>query len=485
MRTTHSARLLSRARTVVAIASVIALLTVGGASGAPGSADIRANSVGPALSLSMTGFSPTSGPVGTPVTITGSGFTSGDLVRFHGTPVTSAKASADGTTLKVSVPAFATSGPITVTNTSTGHTVGLPGTAFQVTAGIAATHSVWPGGHLVVTGSALSPDQRVDIRVGGALLGTAVTDAHGDFQVGVTMPFDQQSGRTLLTVPNAGRNVSTIIFVFTDWPQERHDERGTGYDTFEQTLSPVTAPSLKQHWADGCCESTGVSMAYGSVFTGINALAGPAHPFQPPWALFSARKLNGAGLWAFQLGNLDSVFGTPAVANGVMYDGDRYGDLYALDAKTGAEIWASALPNGFGGSSSPTVANGVVYVQTHGLLNAVDATTGALQWSQQPGVSTDIGSPPTVVVGGSVAGGEVLAGESDGNLYAYIASTGALLGRSPGAAAPNLPSRAGSCTWEPPTGPCTHETSRPGRWCGSTPPAAPSTPPRSRGRRST
>jgi plastocyanin len=67
--------------------------------------------------LSISGFSPTSGPAGTVVTIDGSGFNAGSKARFNGaaaatTPVSSSR-------LKGTVPATATTGPITITNTTT------------------------------------------------------------------------------------------------------------------------------------------------------------------------------------------------------------------------------------------------------------------------------------------------------------------------------------------------------------------------------
>ncbi len=63
----------------------------------------------------VTGFSPTSGPVGTPVTITGSGLLDGGnnaAVTFNGTPA--AISSDTAGSIQVTVPAGATSGPISV-----------------------------------------------------------------------------------------------------------------------------------------------------------------------------------------------------------------------------------------------------------------------------------------------------------------------------------------------------------------------------------
>jgi hypothetical protein len=67
--------------------------------------------------LSIIGFSPSSGPAGTSVTINGIGFNSGSTVKFNGTGATSVTHTSS-TVLKATVPSAATTGPITVTNTT-------------------------------------------------------------------------------------------------------------------------------------------------------------------------------------------------------------------------------------------------------------------------------------------------------------------------------------------------------------------------------
>jgi plastocyanin len=65
---------------------------------------------------SIATFTPTSGPVGTPVTVTGSGFLGATAVAFNGVSATY-QVSSD-TSISAIVPAGATTGPITVTNAS-------------------------------------------------------------------------------------------------------------------------------------------------------------------------------------------------------------------------------------------------------------------------------------------------------------------------------------------------------------------------------
>jgi hypothetical protein len=67
--------------------------------------------------LSITGFSPSRGPIGTVVDITGLGFTATSTVKFNGTPATTATYIGP-TEAKATVPIGATSGPLTLTTSA-------------------------------------------------------------------------------------------------------------------------------------------------------------------------------------------------------------------------------------------------------------------------------------------------------------------------------------------------------------------------------
>jgi len=101
--------------------------------------------------LAITGFNPTTGPVGTAVAISGAGFDpnlSGNQVKFNGEPAVIASGSA--TLLNAIVPPRATTGPITVTNVRGTATSSAPFTvqdreAFDITLAPAALQ-LPPGG---------------------------------------------------------------------------------------------------------------------------------------------------------------------------------------------------------------------------------------------------------------------------------------------------------------------------------------------------
>lgn len=117
--------------------------------------------------------------------------------------------------------------------------------------------------------------------------------------------------------------------------------------------------------------------------------------------------------WSYPAGTR-TYYSSPTVANGVVYVGSVDDNLYALNATTGALQWTYAT--NYWDLSSPTVANGVVYVDSDALY-ALNASTGALLWSFTGGNAAGYSV--------AVANGVVYAGLFQ--LYALNASTGALL----------------------------------------------------------
>ncbi len=147
-------------------------------------------SVRAAGGLTMTAFSPASGPVGRVVTITGTGLVTNDIVRFNGTTAVVSKVNAAATKLTTSVPYGATTGIITVTDPSTGQTVSLPNSPFTVTKGIfPSPRNVWRGGQFTLFGSALTADTSEPFGIGKLTLGQITTDRFGNFQIGVSVPW--------------------------------------------------------------------------------------------------------------------------------------------------------------------------------------------------------------------------------------------------------------------------------------------------------
>ena len=411
----------------------------------------------------MSGFSPVSGPVGTNVTIRGSGFVATDIVAFNGTNATVAGVNSAGTKLKTSVPALATTGLITVTDPTTGQMVELPNSPFTVTTGIFATpNRVWAGGTFTLEGSGLSPDQTDPVLIGTRTIVYARIDATGDFKIGVSVPWDETSRITRLSVDDFAGSVVTILYILGSWPMYRHDPQHTGDDTYETSLSVNSVQALKQLWMkvtdpsatftmtpsvanglvyEGADDSGGASLwafttdgtetpwDVGLIYTSLEtepdvsngnlyySAAGDFNPYDT-----SLNAATGGGNWsnALSVTSPDSP-SAPNVAGGRMFVGAPDGNLYALNASTGAGEWS--FQTGGAVQSSPAYDKDIVYVGSDsGYLYAVHAATGVMDWSY--------GSLGVIVSSPAVVGGIVYVGSEndyEGSVIALNATTGAVV----------------------------------------------------------
>ena len=100
--------------------------------------------------------------------------------------------------------------------------------------------------------------------------------------------------------------------------------------------------------------------------------------------LFAIDSANGVLLWSFNLGG-SFFFSGSCYENGRVFAVNGSGLLRAFDAATGNVAWSTQLPGQFMFSSQPTVRDGVIYTGgagSGGTVYAVDATTGAVIWTQ-------------------------------------------------------------------------------------------------------
>ena len=139
-----------------------------------------------------------------------------------------------------------------------------------------------------------------------------------------------------------------------------------------------------------------------------------------PGELYALKAATGARLWHTRLPGYAAS--SPAVAGGVVYLGTDHtdvGDLLAFNAVTGQGIWDIQNANG-AVDATPAVANGVVYWVANGSVQATDAATATSLWSVNLTPSVMDSDP-------AVADGVVYFGAGDGNVYALNAATGSQL----------------------------------------------------------
>jgi len=354
-------------------------------------------------------FRPSHGAAGTKVTITGSGFTRVRAVRFAGVTAKFRVRSASRVTAVV--PAMPSSaGRITVV-TRGGTTRSRA--QFTVVPGIVLSPSTGPPGSVVaVSGTGFGAGEQVGIVAGGAGQVTAPAGRAGSFgPVRITIPastvpgmvgVSATGGRTGL-VARAGFTVST------SWAQFRFSAAHTGFNPYENVLSPADVGGLTVAWSIPA-EILGTS----PVVAGRVVYAGSANG-----EVFALNAATGARRWTFRTRSIQS---SPAVAGGTVYVGSWTGHGYgltALNAATGARRWTFSIGRARD-LSAPTVAGGTVYFgSTNDKVYALNAATGARRWAFTTG--GPVHSSP------AVAGGQVYLGSDDGHVYALSAATGAKL----------------------------------------------------------
>jgi hypothetical protein len=164
--------------------------------------------------LSVTSVSPTSGPFGTAVGIRGIGFTPGATVKFNGTTATVSYVNSGE--VKATVPSTATSGPITLANTSSPAGTVRARTSYAVTPHIAPTISSFTptsgitGSAVTITGTYLSGASAVKF---GSVAASGFT-VYSPTRLGVKVPNGAVAAKISVTTA-AGTATSSASFTPT------------------------------------------------------------------------------------------------------------------------------------------------------------------------------------------------------------------------------------------------------------------------------
>ena len=166
---------------------------------------------------------------------------------------------------------------------------------------------------------------------------------------------------------------------------------------------------------------------------------------EPGWAEFRGDRYNTGYVtdgtdvenpsvkWTFEAG--DDFWGSPVVADGLVFTGSADTHLYAIDAETGEETWSFQANHRI--ESTPAYADGTVFVGSYDRhIYALDADTGEVVWDVETG-GLIRGSPKvvdeTVYIGvgcNNLACAWYAEGSDDtGWVYALDAETGDVLWR--------------------------------------------------------
>ena len=191
----------------------------------------------------ITDFTPPSGPVGTSVTINGSGFTGATDVKFSGTSVGSGNFTVvSGVQITATVPSGAATGPISV---ATPGGTATSSTDFTVTSsptpsiGGFSPSSGPVGTPVTISGSGFTG--ATDVRFNGTSAGTGNFTVDSDAQITASVPSGATTGPISVTTPGGNETSSTD---FTVIPLTTLTF-GPDADTFVRSDSPTAHPGTK------------------------------------------------------------------------------------------------------------------------------------------------------------------------------------------------------------------------------------------------
>ena len=264
------------------------------------------------------------------------------------------------------------------------------------------------------------PLTAIDIYFDSTPLASTTTDKNGSFGNGVIsatgptftrlqVPSTALPGQHTITAKERVGQLSAqqSFLVRTDWAKFHFDLSNTGFNPYENVLSPDTVGNLALDWK---YTAQGINLSSPAVVNGVVYVGSQDHN------VYALNASTGALIWKYMTG--DEVDVSPTVANGVVYVVSSGGQnqLFALNASTGALLWKYTA--GYI-TSSPAVANGVVYVggANDAELYALNAVTGTLIWKY--GTGGPVEASPAVVNG--------VVYFSAGSVYALNAVSGALI----------------------------------------------------------
>ena len=267
----------------------------------------------PASTPTVTSFDPTSGNVGTPVTVTGTGFTGATSVTFNGTAA--AFTVTNDTTISTSVPTGATTGPIAVTTpggtgtSATNFTVTTPPPTPTVTSFDPTSGNV--GTPVTVTGTSFTGATSVTFN--GTAAAFTVTN---DTTISTSVPTGATTGPIAVTTPGG---------------------TGTSASNFTVTTPPPTGPAMVQHvlnkGGSGAPSATWTQpTGNGNLLVAALGWTGSGTPIAPAgWSL--AKKAGGTAIYYRQ--------GAPTTSGPLTFGGSSIG-AWVIDLME----WSGAATSG-------------------------------------------------------------------------------------------------------------------------------------------
>jgi outer membrane protein assembly factor BamB len=261
-----------------------------------------------------------------------------------------------------------------------------------------------PTTKVTVNGAGFGASETVAVDFSSAQVATGTTSSTGTFSETFTVPKSALPGKHPVTATGqtSGLSATQNFLVATNWAQFHFSPTNSGFNPYENVISPANVPGLKLAWTNNSAGPIGSSPAVASGVLYVGTQFNGLLAFSAAGTGCSGSPVTCNPLWT---GTIPAQAVTsPAVAGGVVYVTAGDGELYAFRAAgCGAAacnpLWTGAIMSN--SQSAPTVAGGVVYVTSGSSLYAFRAAgCGAATcnplWTGTGGSGVEGGSVPAV-----------------------------------------------------------------------------------------
>lgn len=322
-----------------------------------------------AAAPTVSAFVPTSGTIGTKITVKGAGFTGTTAVKIGGAAATFMVKSDKA--LVVTVPVNAATGAIFVT---TAGGTGRSAKAFTMIPGVKLSPaSRRPLSLLNISGAGFHHSTAVDVFFDTADLALSVSNGLGLVSAQIQVPSWAQPGQHWVTLVERGTSAAAqqSLVVNTDWTMAGFAPSGRGFNPFENTINASNVVQLAPTWQ---VQVSQFSNAAPFVALNGNLFVGEVG------GNIKAVSSAGAVLWTAATGS--SISKAPAAAGNRVFfpaaDGNvrAYSATCRSDGGVCAPLWTTSVGTNVPGDL--VVFDGQVYApSSDGSIHPLDPVTGA------------------------------------------------------------------------------------------------------------
>jgi outer membrane protein assembly factor BamB len=282
---------------------------------------------------------------------------------------------------------------------------------------------------VVASEQGFAPGETVAVAFDGQQLATAVASSGGSAAATFKVPKAALPGTHTVTATGRSslRSARATFLVRTDWTQFRFDGGRTGFQPFENALTPSNVPMLQLSWQ----AQLGALVDYSSpaVVKGIAYIGSSDGRLWAFPASGCGQSICTTPVWRST--SLGQIIDSPTVVNGVLYVGSQTSassnagklDVFAASGcgqATCAPLWQGAAGTQSILQSSPAVVGGRVYVGGFDGKLYVFNASGCGASLCQPAWTGTTGGP--IESSPTVSGTSVFVGSNDGKLYAFPAA---------------------------------------------------------------